>query len=139
MIDFNYEIDFALDDEVYFTDWITSVIVSEGFQVGPLNYIFCSDDYLLKVNLDYLNHDTYTDIITFDYCEGQQVSGDIFVSIDRVRENAKSFEVSFKNELLRVMAHGLLHLMNYKDKTEEDRLLMRSKENEKIKMFHVEP
>lgn len=139
MINFNYELDFALTDEAYFTDWITRVIDSENFQIGDLNYIFCSDEYLLQVNLAYLNHDYYTDIITFDYCEAQQISGDIFISIDRVRENAKSFAVSFNEELLRVMAHGLLHLMKYKDKTDEDSSLMRRKENEKIKLFHVEP
>ena len=90
------------------------------------------------MNVDYLNHDTLTDIITFDYCEGSIVSGDVFVSVDRVKENAIDFNVSFADELLRVMAHGTLHLCGYKDKSEEDFVLMRSKEDEKIKLFHVE-
>jgi rRNA maturation RNase YbeY len=112
--------------------------MSEGFALGNLNYIFCNDAYLLNINQSYLQHDDYTDIITFDYTVGKVVSGDIYISIDRVSENSVSFEVSLRNELLRVMAHGLLHLMEYKDKEKEHIIEMRSKEDEKIKMFHVE-
>jgi len=103
-----------------------------------LSYIFCNDQYLLGLNQSYLSHDTFTDIITFDYVEGTTISGDIFISVDRLEENAAIFKVSFEEERLRVMAHGLLHLMGHKDKTTEDQLVMSNKENEKIKMFHVE-
>lgn len=100
--------------------------------------IFCDDDYLLEINKQYLDHDTLTDIISFDYCIGDLISGDIFISIDRVKDNAQEYDVSFNNELLRVMSHGILHYCGYKDKTQEDQLLMRAKEQEKINMFHVE-
>jgi probable rRNA maturation factor len=106
--------------------------------LSALSYIFCNDQYLLDLNQTYLSHDTLTDIITFDYVEGTVVSGDIFISVDRLKENAAIFKVSFEEERLRVMAHGLLHLMGYKDKTTEDQEVMSNKENEKIKMFHVE-
>ena len=99
---------------------------------------FDDDEYLLGINQEYLNHDTFTDIITFDYTQGSRVSADIFISVERVEENAKTFKVSFHQELLRVMVHGTLHLMKYNDKVEEDVVEMRSKEEEKIKMFHVE-
>ena len=89
--------------------------------------------------MEYLNHDTLTDIITFDYTNGKQISGDIFISTDRVAENAESFAVGFSNELLRVMSHGLLHLMGYGDKTEKESAIMRQKEEEKMQLFHVEP
>lgn len=138
MINFFYETDFKLELESKYIHWLNRVVSSEDFEVGELNYIFCDDEYLLKVNQQYLDHDTYTDIITFDYRENDIISADIFISIERVRENAKSFKGSFKTELLRVMSHGLLHIMDYNDKTEEDIILMRSKEDSKIKLFHVE-
>lgn len=138
MIEFNYETDFKVNNKVKFIDWISRVVASEEYQVARLDYIFCSDAYLLELNAKHLNHDTFTDIITFDYSEGKQVGGDIFISVERVVENAELFGVTFENELLRVMAHGLLHLFGYNDKTEGDKLSMRDKENEKIKMFHVE-
>ncbi len=138
MIDFYNEIDFELENREKIIDWIKRVVGSEGFDVGELVYIFCDDVYLLEINQKYLNHDTYTDIITFDYSEGKVIGGDIFISVDRVRENSKVFGVSFYNELLRVLAHGALHLMGYKDKLDDDAAIMRSKEDEKIKMFHVE-
>lgn len=112
--------------------------MSEGKVVGDISYVFCSDEYLLDLNQKYLSHDTYTDIITFDYCQGNTVSGDIFISIDRVEDNSKTFQVPFHEEVLRVCAHGVLHLAGYKDKTEGDARLMRQKEEEKIRMFHVE-
>ncbi|MEX0315936.1 MAG: rRNA maturation RNase YbeY [Allomuricauda sp.] len=139
MIDFHYESEFQLEGKTKYSDWITRVIVSEDFLVGQIDYIFCSDEYLLNINQEYLNHDTFTDIITFDYSEGRVLSGDIFVSDERVRENAKEFKVQFENELLRVMSHGVLHLMGYGDKGDDERKVMRRKEDEKIKLFHVEP
>ncbi len=137
MISFNYEIDFKLDNEVQFSDWILAILTSEKKQLGELNYIFCDDEYLYKINVEYLNHDTLTDIISFDYTEGNRVSGDIFISVERVRDNASEFKVSFQDELLRVMAHGVLHYCGYKDKSQEDEQLMRTKEDEKIHLFHV--
>lgn len=138
MIIFNYETDFKLQKEDSYTDWINQVIVSEGFMCGDINYIFCNDDYLHEINVKYLNHDTLTDIISFDYTEGIIISGDIFLSVERVKDNALDFDVSFNLELLRVMVHGVLHYCGYEDKSEEDEKLMRAKENEKIRMFHVE-
>jgi rRNA maturation RNase YbeY len=138
MIIFNYETDFKLQKEDSYTDWINQVIVSEGFMCGDINYIFCNDDYLHEINVKYLNHDTLTDIISFDYTEGRIISGDIFLSVERVKDNALDFDVSFNLELLRVMVHGVLHYCGYEDKSEEDEKLMRVKENEKIRMFHVE-
>lgn len=139
MIDFHFKSDFIIEDITNYVDWINRIIVSEGFDLGHIDYIFCSDDYLLSLNLEYLNHDTLTDIITFDYTDGKQISGDIFISTDRVAENAESFAVGFGNELLRVMSHGLLHLMGYGDKTEKEAAIMRQKEEEKMQLFHVEP
>ena len=103
-----------------------------------MDYIFCTDEYLLELNQEYLKHDTFTDIITFDYTDGSAISGDIFISTDRVKENAKEFEEDVLNELRRVMSHGVLHLAGYGDKSKEESKLMREKEDEKIKMFHVE-
>lgn len=138
MINVFYETNFRLESEPKYIHWINRVIETESFEVGDINYIFCDDEYLLNVNQQYLNHDTYTDIITFDYRNGDIISADIFISIERVRENADSFKGSFKSELLRVMSHGLLHIMDYNDKNEEDIKMMRTKEEEKIKLFHVE-
>ena len=138
MIDFNYELEFTLDDEAVYASWLTKVIESENKKLGEINYIFCDDEYLLAINVEYLNHDTLTDIISFDYTEGDVISGDIFVSIERVKDNAIDFNVPFEEELKRVLAHGVLHYCGYKDKSDADALLMRSKEDEKIKLFHVE-
>ena len=138
MIDFNYETDFVLDNETAYSEWISAVILSEGKKEGEINYIFCDDDYLHKINVEYLQHDTLTDIISFDYSVGSELNGDIFVSVVRVRENAKDFNVSFEEELRRVIIHGVLHYCGYKDKSEVDEQLMRKKEDEKMKLFHVE-
>ena len=138
MISFNYENDFELSNEEQLSNWISRVIASEEKKEGEINYIFCDDDYLLNLNEQYLNHDTLTDIISFDYSMGNEIHGDIFISTERVIDNAADFKVSFEEELKRVMVHGVLHYCGYKDKTEEDVALMRSKEDEKIKMFHVE-
>ena len=138
MISFNYELDFKLDDEQLFSDWLSNVISSENKHEGEINYIFCDDNYLVEINQQYLDHDTLTDIISFDYSVANEINGDIFISIDRVRDNANDYNVSFHNELLRVMAHGILHYCGYKDKSEKDSELMRIKENEAISLFHVE-
>ncbi|MCM4165921.1 MULTISPECIES: rRNA maturation RNase YbeY [unclassified Arenibacter] len=138
MIDFHYETYFELGDETKYADWISRIVVSEGFDCDQLDYIFCDDEYLLKINQDYLDHDTYTDIITFPYGDLNVIAGDIFISVERVKENAVNFRVDFELELKRVMAHGVLHLLGYGDKSEEEVLQMRLKEDEKIKLFHVE-
>lgn len=138
MIDFNYESEFTLDNELLYSDWLSRVIVSENKKEGEINYIFCDDDYLHSINVEYLDHDTLTDIISFDYSLGNELNGDIFISIERVQDNALDFNVSFGEELKRVMVHGILHYCGYKDKTDKDELLMRQKEDEKIKLFHVE-
>lgn len=138
MISFFYETEVCFKEETSYKGWLSRIVASEGFLVGALNFIFCDDEYLLKINEQYLNHNDYTDIITFDYSESKFVSGDIFISVERVKDNAKKFSVSEEEELQRVMAHGILHLCGYKDKTEEDSAVMRKKEDEKIEMFHVE-
>lgn len=138
MISFNYETEFQLDNENQIIEWLSRVILSEKKKEGDINYIFCDDEYLVEINQQYLNHNTLTDIISFDYSVGNELHGDIFISIDRVKENAVDFSVSLDEELKRVMVHGVLHYCGYQDKSESDELLMRSKEDEKIKMFHVE-
>jgi probable rRNA maturation factor len=127
MISFNYETEFQLDNENQIIEWLSRVILSEKKKEGDINYIFCDDEYLVEINQQYLNHDTLTDIISFDYSVGNELHGDIFISIERVKENAVDFNVSFDEELKRVMAHGVLHYCGYKDKSEKDELLMRSK------------
>jgi len=138
MINFNYETDFILDSEEAIASWLSNVITSENKKEGEINYIFCDDDYLHKINLEYLDHDTLTDIISFDYSVGNELNGDIFISIERVKDNAKDFNVSFEEELKRVMVHGVLHYCGFKDKNETDERLMRKKEDEKLALFHVE-
>ncbi|VAW17688.1 Metal-dependent hydrolase YbeY, involved in rRNA and/or ribosome maturation and assembly [hydrothermal vent metagenome] len=138
MIDFHFETDFKIGSESVYSDWVTQVITSEGFVLRQVDYIFCDDAYLLNINQKHLRHDTYTDIITFDYSEGKSIAGDVFISIERIEENAKKFKEEFQNELLRVMAHGVLHLMGYSDKSKREIAVMRQKEEEKIKLFHVE-
>nr|WP_322624892.1 rRNA maturation RNase YbeY [uncultured Flavobacterium sp.] len=138
MISFNYETEFEIANEEQYENWISAVIESEDKTEGEINYIFCDDAYLLEKNIEFLNHDTLTDIISFDYTMGNLISGDIFISVERVKENAADFKVSFDEELRRVMAHGVLHYCGYKDKSEADEQLMRTKEEEKMKLFHVE-
>jgi rRNA maturation RNase YbeY len=132
VITFNSETSFTLKNHKKLVKWIGDVISSEGFQVGEINYIFCDDSYLNKINQEFLNHDTFTDIISFDYTLGKEVGGDIFISIERVLENAEKFNEVFENELYRVMIHGILHFMGYKDKTKKEKTLMRTKEDENI-------
>jgi len=132
VITFNSETSFTLKNQNKLVKWIGDVISSEGFQVGEINYIFCDDSYLNKINQEFLNHDTFTDIISFDYTLGKEVGGDIFISIERVLENAEKFNEVFETELHRVMIHGILHFMGYKDKTKKEKTLMRTKEDENI-------
>ena len=138
IINFYSENDFELEGKPAYEDWLKRVISSEGKKTGEISFIFCNDEYLHKINLEYLDHDTYTDIISFDATVGKILGGDIFISTERVKENAGTFEVSFDRELQRVMVHGILHFAGYKDKTPGDKEIMRSKEEEKMKMFHVE-
>lgn len=139
MIYFNYETEATIPlPEDQLNSWVQQIIISESKIEGEISYIFCDDQYLLDINQQYLQHDTYTDIITFDYVVGDEINGDIFISLERVLENAAIYKVSHEDELLRVMAHGILHLCGYKDKSADDEALMRSKEDEKITLFHVE-
>ena len=137
-ISYNYEVEFILSNERKYSDWIGRILDSEGYALGELAYVFCNDSYLLNLNQRFLDHNTLTDIITFDYCNERVLSGDIFISVERVKDNAETYDVDFDDELLRVMAHGLLHLMGYGDKAEDEVKQMREKENEKTKLFHVE-
>ena len=110
-------------------DWLKKVVSTENKQLGKIIFVFCNDYYLLKKNIQFLKHDTLTDVITFEYSMGSQISGDILISVDRVKENSKKFDVTFLNELDRVMVHGLLHLLGYNDKSKQDAKLMRFKED----------
>ena len=135
MISFNYETEFAWNEEDRISSWVSGVIKCEGFDEGEINYIFCDDDYLHKINVEFLNHDTLTDIISFDYSIGKILQGDIFISIERVKDNAADFKVSFIEELHRVLVHGILHYCGYKDKTDDDAKLMRKKEDHYIALL----
>jgi rRNA maturation RNase YbeY len=133
---FSEEINFELKEKLIRKRWLKSIATKAGFTIKELNFVFCSDEYLYRMNLEYLNHDTYTDIITFDNSEKEfDIAGDIFVSIDRVDENAKTNKQKVETELNRVLVHGLLHLMGYKDKTKEESTLMRQKEEESINLY----
>lgn len=129
MITFHTEdIEFELNNAEKTQNWILQAIEKENSTLSFINYIFCSDTYLHRINVEYLNHDTYTDIITFPYAS-DTIESDIFISIDRIRENAKKFETTFERELHRVMIHGVLHLLGYGDKTEEEQKNMRARED----------
>ena len=129
MISYNIDYPFELLDEDKYSQWIQSTIELESHELGELSYTFVTDDVLHQMNVDYLDHDTLTDIISFDYTVGKIIQGDVFISVDRVKDNAKDFEVDFEKELARVMIHGVLHYCGYKDKTDSEKDLMRSKEN----------
>ena len=131
----NNDIKFLLKDKTKLKKWITQVVEKQKKRVGNIGYLFCDDEYILQVNRDYLNHDTYTDIITFDYVEGDIISGDILISVDRVGENAKTFGCAFEHELHRVIIHGVLHLLGNKDKTDAEASAMRKKENQALKIL----
>ncbi len=134
---FNEDIRFVLKDKLVNNRWLKLVAGSEIRSIGDVNIIFCSDKYILDVNLRYLHHDYYTDIITFDYCEGKKLSGDLFISIDTVRENALEYGVEFDDELHRVMVHGLLHLIGYDDHTPEEEKIIHEKEDYYLKLRGV--
>ncbi|MCL4155294.1 UNVERIFIED_CONTAM: hypothetical protein GTU68_005674, partial [Idotea baltica] len=121
--------------EAFLSEWILSIISEKNFSLGEINYIFCDDEYLHKLNVEFLNHDTLTDIISFDNTVGNLVSGDIFISVERVKENAIDFNVSFDEELYRVMIHGVLHYLGFNDKSEKDNLVMRKAENDALMLL----
>ena len=135
MIDFQYIENDKLSNTEDINLWINNVIKEEEMIIGELVYVLCNDEYLLKKNIQFLNHNTLTDVITFDYSEKKIISGDILISTERVVENAKIFNVNYLTELHRVMVHGLLHLLGYKDKKEKDADIMREKENYYLNKF----
>ena len=136
-IEFHYETDFLLENTEIFIRWIKNVILEENKELGEVNYIFCDDKYLMEKNIKYLNHDTLTDIITFNYCEGDRISSDIMISVERVMENSSIFENSFSEELNRVMIHGILHLIGYNDKTDGEKEIIRKKEDYYVNKFVI--
>ena len=123
------DLNFKAENPKLISNWISKTIDHEKKDYSTLNFIFCSDNYLYKINVDYLEHDTYTDIITFDYTEDNVVAGDIFISVERVKENSENLSISFQDELDRVIIHGVLHLCGYKDKKPEEQAIMREKED----------
>jgi probable rRNA maturation factor len=129
MIDFFSETAFNLQNSEEIASWISAIILNENFEEGEVSYIFCDDEYLHKLNLEFLKHDTLTDIISFDNSLGNEINGDIFISVERVKENASSYNTTFENELHRVIIHGILHYCGYKDKTKKDADIMRTKED----------
>lgn len=131
----NNGIKFSLKEKTRLKNWIKKVIELQNKKTGEISYLFCDDEHILEVNQTYLNHDTYTDIITFDYVDGDVISGDILISVDRVGENAEKFGLSFEQELHRVMIHGVLHLLGNKDKTDSEAKSMRAKEDEALNVF----
>ncbi|SHM92231.1 rRNA maturation RNase YbeY [Polaribacter sp. KT 15] len=133
MITFNYETNFKLDNESSTENWIQTIIDKHNCELGEINYIFCDDNYLHKLNVQFLQHDTLTDIISFDNSLGKLINGDIYISIERVEDNAKDFKVSFIEELHRVIIHGVLHYIGFKDKTEADQNEMTLQENLALK------
>lgn len=135
MIDYQYIENQELSNSDQISLWLTNVIKEEGCQIGELVYVFCKDDYLRKENIRFLNHNTLTDVITFDYCEGGIINGDILISTERVNENSKIYKVNYLTELHRVMVHGLLHLIGYKDKNEKSAKTMREKEGYYLNKF----
>lgn len=135
MISFDFVCESSFKPSVSHKIWLQQVIRKEGMVPGNISYIFCDDEYMLERNIAFLNHDTYTDIITFDECVGDVVAGSILISLDRVGENAAMFGKSFENEFLRVLVHGTLHLCGYKDKTDDESKLMRHKEDESLALI----
>lgn len=136
MIEFIFEDVDQIELPANAEEWLGNLIICEGKKLGPITYIFCSDEYLLKINQRYLSHDYYTDIITFDYVKGKIISGDIFVSLHRISENAHDHQTNFESELLRVLAHGVLHLCGYSDKLDHEQDLMTQKEDHYINLFY---
>ncbi len=135
---FTEDIKYVLKDKRKIKAWIAKAILAEGYEVDELSFIFCSDEYLLRINQQYLDHDTYTDVITFDNSEVlKTITGDVFISIDRIRDNAMLYKHSPKEELCRVMIHGTLHLLGYKDKSKADKTQMTQKENHHLAALHL--
>lgn len=134
-ISFSLETKYNLKSRTLIKKWLKQIIENKGYKLGTLSYILCDDDYLLEINRQYLQHEFYTDIITFDYVENGVINGDIFISVDRVKENAASFGVSEREELMRVFAHGVLHLSGLKDATSEEATQMRKAENESLELL----
>jgi probable rRNA maturation factor len=132
MITFNYETEFKIEDENQVENWIEKVVSEKGFERGEINYIFCDDEYLLKLNVEFLQHDTLTDIISFDNSLGKLINGDIYISVERVKENAKEYNVTFEEEIHRVMIHGVLHYTGLKDKSADEKMVMRKEENKAL-------
>jgi probable rRNA maturation factor len=132
---FSEDVDLPNFNQDAVSEWLNNVCIKESKELEEVSIIFCSDDYLLDMNNEYLQHDYYTDIITFDYCVENQIVGDLFISIDRVLDNANINHVTFDNELLRVMVHGVLHLIGFKDKSDDDAILMRQKEDEYLNLY----
>ncbi len=138
-IDFQtQDIDLVIKEKNKIRLWIVNAVKNEGKKIGDITYIFCTDDYLLQMNLQYLQHNTYTDVITFDYTEGKRVSGDIFISYDRITDNSKELGTTLENELHRVMIHGIMHLCGYVDKQTEERANMTVKENQYLALLIVQ-
>lgn len=131
---FTEDVKFDFKQRMLTRNWLKLVAGSEIRKIGDINIIFCSDNYILDVNMKYLQHDYFTDIITFDYCEGDRLSGDLFISIDTVKDNAQYYGTEFSDELNRVIVHGVLHLIGYDDHTEPDQVQMREKENYYLKL-----
>lgn len=132
---FSEDVDFELHNTEAIYQWLQSIAKLHEKEISNINYIFCSDEYLLKINTEHLNHNYYTDIITFDLSEDHTVESDIFISIDRVKDNAKELETPFEKELNRVIVHGLLHLIGYNDKTEQEQELMTQQENKSLSLL----
>lgn len=137
MIEFSSQNDFVLEQSERVESWLKATALKESYGIDSLGYVFCSDDFLLEINQQFLDHDTLTDIVTFDYTEGTILNGEIYISTDRVADNAKDFNVDFDTELRRVIIHGLLHMCGYGDKTEDEKTRMRSKEDEYLALWDV--
>ena len=137
-IEYVYNTSFSLDNESKISEWLNKSVESEGFLVGEIVYAFFSDTDLKDLNVKYLNHDFFTDVISFNDSDGNVLNGNIAISVDRVKENSIKFKTSFNDEMMRVMFHGLLHFMGYNDSSVEETLLMRNKEDDNLKTFHVE-
>ena len=136
MTTFNYETDFELPDEVDLETWVELIISNKGFEPGEINFIFCDDEYLHQLNVEFLQHDTLTDVISFDNSLGKLISGDIFISVERVKDNSLDYNVAFEEELHRVMIHGILHFLGFKDKNPEDEKVMRNEENNALLLLN---
>ena len=133
----NQNVNFSLKNKTCIKKWLKTLVEDHGKRMGDVAYSFCDDDYILEVNRSFLDHDTYTDIITFDYVEADVISGDILISVERVADNARQFGVTFEQELCRVLSHGVLHLLGFKDKSKRDAANMRNKEEEALKLLET--